>query len=168
MKNAALLILFSVAVLRAQEKNIEITEQSSGKPILIGLCDRSAFADSSFAWWFNSGYDSYSADSATIKKFYNKLEGAEITIVMGSWCSDSRREVPRLFKILDKVNFNQNRVTLYCVDRGKKEPSGRVEKLSIKLVPTIIVYRNETELGRITESPEVSLEKDLLKIISRY
>ena len=167
MKNLLIITFFICAVISAQEKNKMITDQKTGKLMLIGACDRSAFADTSFSWWFNSGYDTYNADSLSLIELHDRLNGVEITIVMGSWCSDSRREVPRFFKILDKLNYDQKGLSLYCVDRDKKEPSGIVEKFSIKLVPTFIILRNKIELGRITESPEESLEKDLLKITGK-
>ena len=38
--------------------------------------------------------------------------------------------------------------------------------MEIELVPTFILDYNGEEIGRIIESPEESLEKDLLRIIS--
>jgi hypothetical protein len=41
------------------------------------------------------------------------------------------------------------------------------EKFSVQRVPTTIVLRDGTELGRIVEYPEKSNEEDLLMILSR-
>ena len=38
--------------------------------------------------------------------------------------------------------------------------------LDIELVPTFIFYRNGEELGRIVETPEDTLEKDLAEIVN--
>ncbi|MEJ2614863.1 MAG: hypothetical protein P8Z35_07895 [Ignavibacteriaceae bacterium] len=38
--------------------------------------------------------------------------------------------------------------------------------MKIELVPTIIFYKDEKELGRIVETPNDSLEKDILKILT--
>jgi len=84
---------------------------------------------------------------------------------MGTWCSDSRREVPNFYKILDKLNYPDNKITLINVDRKKNGIEIDVSKLNIELVPTFIVYRNNTEIGRIIETPNESLERDLLKIL---
>ena len=86
---------------------------------------------------------------------------------MGTWCSDSRREVPRFFKILDKLNYDQKNVTLICVDRKKAAQTGNVDKLKIELVPTLIFYKDNAEIGRIVESPKETLEKDLMKIVMK-
>ncbi|MCX6174483.1 MAG: thioredoxin family protein [Ignavibacteriales bacterium] len=165
MKKFFLLLMILSAVIYAQEKNKLVTEEKSGKPMLIGLCDRTAFADSNFSWWFNSEYDYYPADSVAVVRFSKKLQDVKITIVMGTWCSDSRREIPRFYRILDQVGFNTKNLTVICVDRNKTAPDNLVEKLDIKLVPTIIFIRDDKEIGRIVETPKETLETDLVKII---
>jgi hypothetical protein len=159
-----LLMMVSVASL-AQEKNKLITDEKSGKQMLIGFCDRTAFADTNFSWWFNSEYNNYTPDTTTLKSVKEKINNVKITVVMGSWCSDSRREVPRLFKILDKLGVGDKNLTLICVDRKKESTAGGIDKLDIKFVPTFIFLKNEEELGRIIESPKETLEKDLVIII---
>ncbi|MFA5803211.1 MAG: thioredoxin family protein [Melioribacteraceae bacterium] len=165
MKKLFLLLMILSAVIYAQEKNKFVTDEKSGKPMLIGLCDRTAFADSNFSWWFNSEYDNYTPDSAEVLKLSKVINDVKITIVMGTWCSDSRREVPRFLRILDKTNYNFQNLTLICVDRKKTTPGGLVEKLDIKLVPTFICIKDDKEIGRIVETPKETLEKDLALIV---
>ncbi|MBA4405881.1 thiol reductase thioredoxin [bacterium] len=165
MKKVLILFLLFVSILYAQEKNKLTVDEKSGKPMLLGICDRTAFADTSFAWWFNSEFDNYSVDSVSLKDVSDKLKDVKITIVIGTWCSDSRREVPRFYKILDYLAFDQRNLTLICVDRKKTTPACEVEKLDIKLVPTFIFYKDDVEIGRIIESPKESLEKDLVKLV---
>ena len=167
MKKTFLLLLVLVSFLSAQEKNKLSIDEKSGKPMLISICDRSAFADSNFSWWFDSEFDNYSVDSVTLKDVSDKLRDVKITIVMGTWCSDSKREVPRFFKILDLLGYDQKNLTLICVDRNRNATGKEVEKLEIKLVPTFIFYKNDVEIGRIVETPKVSLEKDLIDILSK-
>ncbi len=165
MKRLIFLLLILPAVICAQGKNKLVTDEKSDKPMLIGLCDRTAFADSNFSWWFNSEYDYYPADSVAVVRFSKRLQDVKITIVMGTWCSDSRREVPRFYRILDQVGFNTQNLTLICVDRNKTTPDNLVEKLDIKLVPTFIFSKDDKEIGRIVETPKQTLEMDLVKII---
>jgi thiol-disulfide isomerase/thioredoxin len=160
-----LLFFFSASMSIAQERNKLVTDVKSGKAMLVGLCDRTAFADTNFAWWFDSETAMYSVDSASLAGVCCKMGDVGITIVMGTWCSDSKREVPRFFKILDKLGYDQKLLTVICVDRDKKSPGGEAEKLEIKLVPTIIFYRNNEEIGRIIETPKESLEKDIAGIV---
>jgi len=50
--------------------------------MLLGYCNRHAFQDTSFSWWFNSVYDMYEIDSTTALSFKDKLDDIKITIVM--------------------------------------------------------------------------------------
>lgn len=166
MKTLALVLLAFSTIVFAQEKNKMSVDEKTGKPMLLGVCDRFAFADTSFSWWFDSEHDNYTPDSATVKEIGDKLNYVKITIVMGTWCSDSHREVPRFYKILDQLNYNPKYLTLICVDRKKSDPSGDVNKLDIVSVPTFIFHKGDKEIGRIVESPKESLEKDMLKILT--
>jgi|YelNatPaOPRAMG01_1025707.scaffolds.fasta_scaffold39083_4 hypothetical protein len=146
-------------------KDTIVTDSHTGAPILIGYCNRQAFNDTSFSWWFESMYDLYNVDSLVANECAPKLKKVDITIVMGTWCSDSRREVPRLFKILDYLKYPSDKVTIIAIDRDKKGRGDDIKNLKIELIPTIIFYRDKKEIGRIVESPKVSLEKDMLKIL---
>jgi len=146
-------------------KDTTVIDPESQQPILLGYCTRQAFSDTSNSWWFNSVYDMYEVDSTSADSIHNKLNDINITIVMGTWCSDSRREVPKLFKILDDLKFPSNKVSILTVGRDMKGRSTETESLRIEKVPTIIIYKNNSEIGRIVEAPEVSLEKDMLKIL---
>lgn len=165
MKKLFLFLMILSAVIYAQEKNKLVTDEKSGKPMLIGLCDRTAFVDSNFSWWFNSEYDNYTPDSTEVLKLSKVINDVKITIVMGTWCSDSRREVPRFLRILDRAMYNFQNLTLICVDRNKTAPDSLVEKLDIKLVPTFICIKDDKEIGRIVETPKETLEKDLASIV---
>lgn len=154
-------------LISAQNINKTIIEEKSGKPLLVGLCDRTAFADTNFSWWYKPEYDNYETNKNDLDTIKQKLNGVKIIVVAGSWCSDSRREMPRLFKIIDELKIDSSAVKLICVDRDKKEEGIEIEKLDIKLVPTFIFYRDEKELGRIVETPQTTLEGDIKDILNK-
>ncbi len=83
---------------------------------------------------------------------------------MGTWCSDSKREVPRFYKIIKLINYDENKIELICVDRKKEVTNYDVSNYDIKYVPTFIFLKDEKEIGRIIESPKQKLEEDLLEI----
>ncbi len=168
MRKLFFTFLFGVLVLTlfSQEKNQVIMDTSINQEILFGYCDREAFSNDLFKEWFNIEYESYEIDSVSLSTvdFENNLQ-PEITIIMGTWCSDSRREVPRFYKILNKLGYDQDNLTLINVNRQKEAGEISLDHLNIKLVPTIIVYENGAEKGRIIESPINSLEKDFAEIL---
>ena len=85
---------------------------------------------------------------------------------MGTWCPDSRREVPRFMRILDAWQFPVVKVTFIGVDNAKLSPVGEYDKLDIQRVPTFIIYKNNIEAGRIIENPTTSLEQDMVNILT--
>ncbi|MFH1525124.1 MAG: thioredoxin [Bacteroidota bacterium] len=158
-------ILILPIVFIGQIMNQKTFDEKSGKEILTGYCNREAFTDSLYSKWFDDEYNLYSVDTASIDLVVENLRHTEIKIVLGTWCSDSRREVPRIYKILDSVDYPKDKVTLISVDRKKLGLEDEVSGLNIELVPTIILYQNEIEIGRIIESPEISLEEDIVNIL---
>ncbi|NMB83596.1 MAG: thiol reductase thioredoxin [Ignavibacteria bacterium] len=165
MKKIVLFILFATSLINAQHKSKIVTDERSGKPMLVGICDRTSLQDSNFAWWYEPEYNNYEFSTSTIDSIKNKLDDISILIVLGSWCSDSRREVPRFLRILDELKFSFEKVTLNFVDRKKESPEGNLSDLEIKFVPTFIFYKNGNEIGRIIETPTTSLETDFKNIL---
>jgi thiol-disulfide isomerase/thioredoxin len=164
--NKIFLILIIVGItLNAQVKNKIMQDVKSGKPILVGICDREAFADSNFTLWFNKAYNSYLPETQIVDSLLKFENNFTLTIVMGTWCSDSRREVPHFYKLLDLLKFPEEKVTLINVDRKKDGIDIDIFNLKIELVPTFIVYNNNVEIGRIIETPINLLESDLLQIL---
>ena len=90
---------------------------------------------------------------------------------MGTWCGDSRRELPRVLKMLDCCNFPMKNLTMVMVSNKdslyKKSPQHEEAGKNIVRVPTIIVEQKGIEVGRIIEFPKTSLEKDLLSILRK-
>jgi hypothetical protein len=86
---------------------------------------------------------------------------------MGTWCPDSRREVPRFLHVLDLWKFPPEKVTFIGVDDAKISPVGEYTGLGIQRVPTFILYKNNIEAGRIIENPVTSLEQDIVNILKR-
>lgn len=99
--------------------------------------------------------------------------GAEVTIFLGTWCGDSRREVPRFWKALDIAGGAGGAgpdlpfaIHYIGVDRQKKEPAAPVTNNDIRYVPTFLVHREGREVGRIVEESPHGIEKDLLALLT--
>ena len=165
MKKLVFLFALFPVLLAAQDINKLVVDEKSGTPMAVGFCDRTVFADTNFAWWYDSGYNNYEVNTADLDTIKNNIDGVKIKIVFGTWCSDSKREVPRFLKILDELKYDQDSLEMICVNRDKVADSTEVKDLNIEFVPTFIIYRNDNEIGRIIEEPESTLEGDLKKIL---
>jgi thiol-disulfide isomerase/thioredoxin len=131
----------------------------------VGWTPRTIFQSPAYAW-FDTGYASYTPQKETVDRLRKMKEKVEITAVYGTWCSDSKREMPRFFKIIDAIEFPADRLTLIAVDRSKQIPAGVAREYSITNVPTFIIKYRGLEIGRIIESPKTTLEADLLELLS--
>jgi thioredoxin 1 len=89
----------------------------------------------------------------------------EIYVLFGTWCHDSQREVPRLLRLLNALDVQENYIHLIGLNFLKNDPQDRGKHFQIKKTPTFVFLRNQKEIGRIVEMPEISLEADLLKIL---
>ncbi len=136
-----------------------------GVNILYGEITRDDLFSEYPAWLDN--YLDYEPDSTIIDSLSVPYPDLKVEIFLGTWCSDSRREVPRFFKTVDESKFvENNQIKLWAVDRSKSLESGLTDERGIISVSTFILYRNETEIGRIIERPENdNIETDLLSII---
>ena len=162
-------LVFITANLFSQNLNNRIFDEKAKREILIGYCDINGLEEEPFNEWFDNEFDEYISE----KKIFRKIKRAKInskvkiTIIMATWCSDSRREVPRFYKILHKLKYDLKNVTLINVDTKKMAEGTNVDKLNIERVPTFIFYKNKKEISRIIETPNKTLEKDFLKIITK-
>jgi thiol-disulfide isomerase/thioredoxin len=120
-----------------------------------------------YSTWYLKGFEDYQFKTDAINKLLDiNKEDITIKIVMGTWCPDSRREVPRFMKVLDSWQFPVAKVTYIGVDEGKQSPVGEYNSLDIIRVPTFIIYKNNIESGRIIENPVTSLEQDMVNILT--
>jgi len=170
----SLFIISSCSVTKNSSSPIllnQLSKDARGNDMLMGKCTRTALLQSPFGEWFKPNYDSYVVDSFTCNFIRPLLAGKSITIFMGTWCGDSRREVPRVLKMLDCCGFPMNDLALVMVSNNdslyKKSPQHEEAGQNIVRVPTIIVEQKGAEIGRIIEFPVTSLEKDLLTILRK-
>ena len=120
-----------------------------------------------YSTWYLKGYDDYQINTDALNKLLDiSKDDLTIKIVMGIWCPDSRREVPRFMKVIDAWKFPAAKLTFIGVDDAKQSPVGEYLKLDIQRVPTFILYKNNIEAGRIIENPSTSLEQDMVNILT--
>jgi len=125
-----------------------------------------------YTTWYTKNHEDY-RPNVQIVEALKKTNHTKYTmkIFFGSWCGDSKRELPKMTKVLEKLSFPQKNITLIGVDDStevyKQSPQRQEAGMNIFRVPTFIVYENGKEVGRIVEYPTETMERDLLKIFAR-
>ncbi|MBS1772741.1 MAG: hypothetical protein JST82_07770 [Bacteroidetes bacterium] len=117
--------------------------------------------------WLDKGVAEYKPDSVTLDYLKQHLLDYDMTIILGTWCSDSKEMIPKLYKILQITGYPLNKLMMYGVDRNKTTLGGEEKLYKLVNVPTIILYKKYHEKGRIVETVHKSVEKDLKAIIEK-
>ncbi|MGB1445263.1 MAG: TlpA family protein disulfide reductase [Flavobacteriaceae bacterium] len=116
--------------------------------------------------WYSPDYNRYKVNVGLLEQIKPLLKGKEVTLLMGTWCEDSQREVPGMMKILAEAGYAIAQMEIIAVDEDKRTPSGVEQAYEASYVPALIVYENGEEINRIVEFPLGTLEEDLLAILS--
>ena len=163
-----LFLFFSFGITFSQEFN-KTEKDAKGKLFLIGKTNRKAFDTDNFSW-FQENYDAYLTNDNVIKQCKDSLKNYTVKVFYGTWCGDSRRELPRFYKVLDKANIKASQIEAVAVDKKpeayKASPNGEEKGLNIHRVPTFIFYKNGKEINRIVEYPRQDFERDIHKIVN--
>ena len=109
----------------------------------------------------------YQADANYVAALSKTTTLTHIVVIIGTWCPDCHRDIPRFMKVLAAANNANISVDYIGVDKHKVDPQGACEDYLFTRLPTYIVIQNNNEIGRITERPETTLEQDLAKILSQ-
>ncbi|MFK7782170.1 hypothetical protein [Psychroserpens sp.] len=160
-------VLFSIVTI-AQDINKEIVI-GDDKPFLLGEINKNGLTSENYNTWFSKNHNDYKIDHTTINAIGKKLKAYQITIFMGTWCGDSKKEVPRFYKILEACNYPMDQLSVIGLSRKsdmyKQSPNHHEAGLNIHRVPTFIFYKDKKEVNRIVEHPVETLEKDILNIL---
>ncbi|WP_278353061.1 TlpA family protein disulfide reductase [Chryseobacterium gleum] len=148
--------------------NREVETQNDGK-MLLGNQLKEQFLKAPYADWYVKEHDEYTLDQKAVSELKKEKIGSyDIIVFMGTWCEDSHRDFPRLMKILEAVNYPENKLTIIAVNRKKESPTGDESLYNLQKVPTIILKRYGKEVGRIIEMPTTGyIERDLVQILKK-
>jgi len=158
---SAVLVLTSLACASAGPAK----PAEAAKPVLTGPVTRDK-VEAAVPEWVQVELESQ-PDAEAAQALASVEPGAEVTVLLGTWCGDSRREVSRFWKALDEtggaVPFEVHYV---AVDEDKKEPAAAVAENGVRYLPTFVVRRGGHEVGRIVETSPNGIEKDLLALLT--
>lgn len=151
----------------AEDASTHVWDFRDATTWLLGDINPSVFLNQPHAEWYLNGYRDYQPDQTILAELMaQETDNLTITIVLGTWCPDSRREVPRFMKLVDLWGFPKEKIKFIGVDINKIAPLADYPALGIERVPTFIFYENNSEKGRIIEVPVTSLEQDTRNILT--
>ena len=149
----SLLLLFFPISLLAQSEEV----------ILTGPFEETLF-NYSWAKEWKLNEKNYQPDSIQMEKLRKVSAGNDFhcEVYLGTWCDDSKIHVPAWFKLNSLLHLKSEYIG---VDRNKQCPLTDCSSWNITLLPTIVVFKDGKEIGRIVETPKKSMEFALLEIL---
>ncbi|HKK68391.1 MAG TPA: thioredoxin family protein [Bacteroidales bacterium] len=169
MRKAALVLLMIIyGFIGSAQENRVVYDSSANQSILIGECSWAGFEQDGFSEWFDAGYDAYQPNDSLMARLRELLDDQplEITVYQATWCPDSRRELPRLKKITDGLKSDVY-TEIYSLNRAKRLEKNALPEDDVEFVPTMVFRLDGVEVGRIVESPEYSLEADIVRFLEK-
>ena len=131
---------------------------------LTGKVSRSAVE--AFPGWESLRAQDYTPETAAIERIRAASATLEVLAFVATWCPDSKREVPRLLKLVDQTGISESKLTMIGLDRTKKDSEGLTVKWDLKYVPTFILLKYGIELGRVIEKSQDTLDADFAQILT--
>ena len=148
--------------------NTVVVDADINKEILLGYVNEDGLKNYSVFTSADMYYNRYNVNSeltGIIKENSNEIT---IKVIFGSWCGDSKVNVPAFQKIVDSSGYDKTKIKYIAVNRKKKGGSVDVSDLKVEFVPTFIFYRDGKEIGRIIENPTSdTIEQDWVNIVEK-
>lgn len=160
------LVLLNTICACGQKNQSNVFDETAKQDIMYGLATLDIFSHQLFAEWYNSEFDNYNPKPHILDSLKSVSQDYKIQIILGTWCKDSRREVPRFIKLLNEISYPIEQLEIIGVNRRKVCPEANINEGYVDFVPTFIVFKGQREVGRIIEQPNISFEDDLLAILS--
>jgi hypothetical protein len=134
------------------------------EPVLTGEVTREQVEEAVPAWV--EAEVGSAPDPAAARALAAVPAGARVTVYLGTWCSDSKRELARLWRAMDETGGAVPFALRYvAVARSKQEPAALLTGRGLEYVPTFVVERDGREVGRIVEQSPQGIERDLLALL---
>lgn len=145
------MILILMAAVATAQPWFETIEERPNEKTFKGWLTRSVIEQEKSFTWFAENYKAYQPHAAGLQTLRQYKDSIRFLVFMGTWCEDSHFVIPRFFALADTAGIKAEHISLVGVDRNKTTWGQLSSILYVDLVPTIIIYHNGKELGRVIE-----------------
>ena len=168
MKKLIILLSFLMVLNQSEAQTYEIVKDRTGKKLLKGFVTDSILkADPAEFNWFAENESIYKPAEAVLNSFIAQKDSVTFMVFFGTWSPDSHYVVPRFYKILEQAGIDKKKVTLFALDRTKKDEAHFASNFNIQHVPTIIILKEGKEMGRVVEYGVTGkFDEELAKVLN--
>ena len=104
---AALIFLLFVCCQQKHDHNAVRVADKQESVILVGTTGLDSMRNAPFSLWFEPNYSAAQPDEEKLEELKLLLDEVKIQVFIGTWCNDSKRELPRFIKILEQVDYDE-------------------------------------------------------------
>ena len=134
-----------------------------GQDEMLGPLSREAILDGHPDW--RAVAAAYQPKPDFVEKLRAIGREVRIEIYLGTWCSDSKAHVSEYFKIMEMADNPLVQTACFGIPEDKAKREAYTRGKDIAKLPTFLVFVDGREAGRIVETPEKSVEEDLVRIL---
>lgn len=160
MKYIITCIIFLCTYIHTQAQ----TQEEKQKPVLVDTIAFDVLKQDEDFLWVAKVKNNESLNASVLER----LSSYSITVVLGTWCSDSHVAVAQFVNYLTHIGYDMDQVTFIGLDEDKKSPTMLHEQLDITFVPTFL-FKHKTDASRapvkIVEDLPENLASHLLETL---
>lgn len=144
----------------------ETIPDATEKKILKGLITEQQLSNDPDFGWYQTQLKYFRIDTNVVAAIAEKAYDVQLVIFLGTWCHDSQQTIPKYLSTLSAAEFPAHRLTLIAVDK-QKQAVGNIQRfLNVTNVPTLLIFKNGKEVGRIVEAGNTGMpDKELGAIL---
>jgi thiol-disulfide isomerase/thioredoxin len=152
MKKIVFLLSMLLVVYTSDAQNrFETLVERPNEKSLVGVLSKEVLSNESSFTWFAENYKAYQAHAGGLAPLKNYRDSIQLLAFMGTWCEDSHFIIPRFFALTEQAGVDPTRIVLMGVNRKKETWGDLTKPLGIVNVPTLIIFKNGKEIGRVVE-----------------
>lgn len=162
-----IVIAFFISSIAFAQNQFEVLTERPGEKTLKGIISREVLQNDISFKWYAENLKGYTPDVVAVDGLKRNADSIQLLVFMGTWCEDSHNIIPKFYSLTDAAGFSKDRITMIGVDRSKKTLGHLAEAFNIKNVPTILIFKNGKEMGRVVEYGKYGMfDKELGEIIN--
>ena len=128
-----------------------------------GKIDMKTLMNDPSTTWFYKGVNDYQPNENMLNYIKSNRSNFNMVVVMSTWDDASKNIVPALYKVMITGGSPEEQIVMFAADQ-KMQTDAPVD-YKVKKLPTIIVFKDGKEEGRIVGTPKESVEADLCRIL---
>ena len=118
--------------------------------IFNGIVNYQTLVKDSTCNWLTKDATNFKANEKAIATI-NAATNIHYVVFGGTWCGDTKAQLPKFFATMQQANISQTKITMLGVDRTKNTIGNLAKAFCVTNVPTFIILKAGTEIGRIIE-----------------